>query len=297
MNTTSLIVTFNPDLAMLKKQIQSLVEFSMVVIVDNSSTNISRIEKICDPFSNSLHLIKLTENVGLAAAQNKGIAFAEEIKCTHVIFFDQDSYLDKISFFALVEAEKKLLALGENVGAVGPVCYDPNDLREYPITKYFGPFIKRVFLPENTFEKASFLIASGSLVRIDVLRCVGGMLDDLFIDYIDVEWSYRAQSKGFVLFATSSSRMSHLIGDTRINFFGRTISQHSALRRYYLTRNCFYMISLKYIPWGYKTREVMLNLIRVLVFFILSNDRSAYIYYIRRALIDGVSGKYGKFSK
>jgi rhamnosyltransferase len=296
MKTTSLIVTFNPDLEMLKKQIKSLIGFSKVVIVDNNSQNIHRIEIICSSFIDSLRLIKLVENVGLASAQNIGIDIAEKTGSTHVIFFDQDSYLDKRSFYALADAEIKLLAQGEKVGAIGPVCYDPNDFREYPITKYFGPFIKRVFLAENALEKASFLIASGSLVRIDVLRSVGHMMDELFIDYIDVEWCYRAQSKGFVLYATSSSRMSHLIGDTRIKFFGRTISQHSALRRYYLTRNCFYMISLNYVPWGYKFREITLNLIRVLVFFILSNDRRSYLYYIRRALTDGFRGRFGKFS-
>jgi rhamnosyltransferase len=297
MKTTSLIVTFNPNLEILKKQIESLIKFSTVVIVDNSSSNINCIEIICTSFKHSLSLIKLTENIGLASAQNKGIAVAEKIGCTHVIFFDQDSYLDKHSFRALQDAERKLLALGENVGAVGPVCYDPNDFREYPITKYFGPFIKRVFLPENTTQKASFLIASGSLVRIDVLRSVGGMMDELFIDYIDVEWSYRAQSKGFVLFATSSSRMSHLIGDARIKFFGRTISKHSPLRRYYLTRNSFKIVSLSHIPIAYKIREFFLILARIFAFYLVSNEKWTYTKFIFHALLDAFNGNYGKYKE
>ena len=79
-------------------------------------------------------------------------------------------------------------------------------------------------------------------------------------------------SKGFVLFATSSSRMSHLIGDARIRFFGRTISKHSPLRRYYLTRNSFKIVSLSHIPIAYKIREFFLILARIFAFYLVSSS-------------------------
>ncbi|MCV5831057.1 hypothetical protein OFN28_30780, partial [Escherichia coli] len=40
------------------------------------------------------------------------------------------------------------------------------------------------------------LIASGSLIPVDVFEKIGGMDDSLFIDYVDVEWSLRARYQG-----------------------------------------------------------------------------------------------------
>jgi rhamnosyltransferase len=46
----------------------------------------------------------------------------------------------------------------------------------YPATIYCGPFIKRVKVINTTVEATSFLIASGCLIRLEVLHDVGKCL-------------------------------------------------------------------------------------------------------------------------
>lgn len=292
----AITVTFNPNIHDLKKQILVLLNDCIVVLVDNCSFNIQFIDEMVKDISSSkLILIRNSSNIGLAAAQNLGVEEARKVNPTHLIFFDQDSVPSPEMVEQLIDYETELKTKGYRVGAVGPSIYDPITQKSYPVSRYKGPFIVRCLATNDVVTEATFLISSGCLISMNVMSEVGDFESELFIDYIDVEWSLRAASHGYQLFVSPKAKMSHCIGDKRISFFGRTISQHSALRRYYLTRNCFYMISLKYVPLGYKTREIALNLLRVVVFFILSNDRSSYLYYIRRALRDGFRGKYGKF--
>ena len=293
--TYAVIVTYNPDLPILRNQILAVKDSVGVVIIDNLSANVANIaEMIAELGLQDLHLLCNDSNVGLATAQNQGIAKAKILNASHVIIFDQDSIPEKDMVKELLRAESILLSRGEKVGAVGPLTYDPLTLVEYPITKYRGPMIQRYHPVGGEITEASFIIASGSLVRMSVLDNVGAMLDELFIDYIDVEWCYRAQARGYTLFVSADARMSHMVGDQRVKFFGRSISQHSPLRRYYLTRNSFLVLRLNHIPVGYKLREISLNFARFLAFFYFSNERKKYLKYVGKAIRDGLSGNFGK---
>jgi rhamnosyltransferase len=140
---------------------------------------------------------------------------------------------------------------------------------------------------------ATFVIASGCLIRTEVLKEVGLMNGQLFIDYIDVEWSLRAKHFGFNVFITSRAKMAHTIGDNRVNILGRTISIHNPLRRYYLIRNSFYLLRLPYVPIGYKLRELCFNLFRFFIGLFFSRERKIYLYYAFWGVRDGFSGIFG----
>lgn len=293
--TYAVIVTYNPDLPILRRQILAVKDSVGIVVIDNLSANVNGVvEMIAELDLADLHLVRNDSNVGLATAQNQGIRKAKELGASHVIIFDQDSVPEPNMMQELHRAEALLLARGEKVGAVGPLTYDPISSVNYPITKYRGPLIQRYHPVPGEITDASFIIASGSLVRISVLDEVGLMLDELFIDYIDVEWGYRVQSRGYKLFINADARMSHMVGDQRVKFFGRSISKHSPLRRYYLTRNSFLVLRLKHIPVGYKVREVSLNFARFVAFFYFSDERKKYLKYVRKAVQDGLGGNFGK---
>ncbi len=88
--------------------------------------------------------------------------------------------------------------------------------------------------------------------------------------------------------------MKHSIGDKRLSVFGRTISIHNPIRRYYLTRNSIYMIRLSSIPLGYKMREFSLNIIRFFVLFFTQKEKLVYFKYFIAGIYDGLTGKFGK---
>ncbi len=270
---TSITITYNPDLLLLERQINSLInQVDYIVIVDNSSTNVVKLKEFINiqqqEIRNKIIFICLDKNAGLGAAQNIGIEKAKTMESSHVLLLDQDSILPQNFIEQMKIAEAELDQSNEKYGAIGPVYFNEKTGEIYPITKYVGPFIQRLH-PQTDPVEATFLIASGSFIKLEVLDKVGGMNEELFIDYVDVEWCFRAKSLGFKMFANPNVKMMHTIGDSRVSVFGRMISVHSPLRRYYLYRNSIYMIRNKSIDSGYKLREVAFNLFRLIVFLCL----------------------------
>lgn len=290
MNSTkiyAIIVTFNPDISLLGRQLNSLTgQVSSIVLVDNASKNRQSIIDLLLKEFPSAKMIQNDENNGLGCAQNRGIIEAKKTGASDVVLLDQDSVPNVDCISHLIQARSVLQSSNINVGAVGPVYYNEITKNVYPISQYYGPFINRI-VPIDKPTKASFLIASGCLINLSDLEEIGFMNEELFIDYIDIEWSFRAQARGFELFAVPNALMIHAIGDNSFAVAGREISNHSPLRRYYLCRNSIRMIKDKNVPFGYKLRELVLNLIRLFMFFVFSNDRSKYLRYSFQGFLDG----------
>jgi rhamnosyltransferase len=292
----AVIVTYNPSVVELRGQFDAIIsEGISIILVDNASANFGDIEsKVLDVDPALLSILRNAANLGLAEGQNLGLAQARRQNASHVIFFDQDSIPQMGFKHALLSTEVELTRRGIKFSAIGPAAFDPTTLKYYPITKYVGPFIRRHYPVANEPIEATFLISSGTLIRMSVLDEVGAMRSELFIDYIDVEWCLRAKSFGYRCFVASAARMSHRIGDSRLFILGRTISAHSPFRRYYLVRNSFLMLRLRYVPISYKLREISLNFLRVSLFLYLSTDRHGYLRLMHRAVADGIAGRYGK---
>jgi rhamnosyltransferase len=292
----AVVVTYNPDISDFREQLLVIVAQGVsVVVVDNNSSNYSVLAATVEQADyKNVVLIAHPDNVGLAKAQNIGLQTAVEMGATHMVLFDQDSIPDSGFFDKLLADESYLIREGVSFSAVGPSTYDPESMVAYPITKYFGPFIRLIQAVGTRPIEATFIIASGCLIRAEILKSVGGMKDDLFIDYIDVEWCLRAKSQGLKCFVSPNAKMSHKVGDKRVQFIWRTISAHSPLRRYYLLRNSMYISRLNYIPLSYKLREVALNAARVMVFYFISEDKPRYFKFMSLALRDGWAKRYGK---
>lgn len=292
---TAIVTIFNSAVELLKLQHDSIEsQVDNIVYIDNGSAGDVELTLFLERFSDlpNHHVIINNSNMGLGYAQNQGIKFANALGSSHVLLLDHDSVLRDGCVAELVECEFNLSNSGVNVGAVGTTYVNEATGECYPITKYCGPFIKRI-KPQSDPVEATFLIASGCLISLRVIDDVGLMNEDLFVDYIDVEWCVRARSKGYSVFATPNAKMNHVIGDRRVSIFGRKISVHSPIRRYYLVRNSFYMLRCKYVPFGYKLRECVFNVLRFFVFYLISDDRSAYLNCTKKALRDGFGGVLG----
>lgn len=74
----AVIVTFNPEIDRIRENINAIVnQVSCVLIVDNASKNITDIMELIDGID-SVKLITLKDNLGIAAAQNTGMNFFEK---------------------------------------------------------------------------------------------------------------------------------------------------------------------------------------------------------------------------
>ncbi len=296
MQTGAVIITYNPQLSDLEILVTNIMAtVKMVVLVDNGSANIEEIKDFTSRFPNA-RVILLGENKGIGFAQNRGIemVFADE-SMEGVVMFDHDSHPEPDMITVLSNEYERLTAAGAKVGALGPVTIDPRTQNHYPIVVYSGFSLNKFYPVESDLTPipATCIIASGSLIPRATFEKVGGMNEDYFIDYIDIEWGFRAKSYGFDLYACPGAKMYHQVGDSRLKIFGREISMHSPLRRYYLARNSIFMLKTKYIDWRYKVREFFYSISRVIVFVGAVDRKKIYLKYIFRGWYDGLANNFG----
>ncbi|WP_458718168.1 glycosyltransferase family 2 protein [Pseudomonas gregormendelii] len=295
-SVAAVVVLFKPDLAILERLLKSLVgQVDGVFIVDNTPG--ADLDSYPDSFAcESWSYHPLHDNLGIARAHNVGIDLARDAGYSHVLLMDQDSALTPGTVATLLAEEQKLLASGKKVGAIGPVVVDEKTGEAAPAITSSSTGGKRtpIDLKSHAPVATSYIIASGSLISTAVLTTVGGMKDELFIDWVDIEWGERAASLGYVSYLTPLVTMRHSIGDEYVSFFGRKINLHTDFRNYFIVRNATYLAL-----WGHGSLSSRLQLARkvplYIVYYSLCSKRKLYsTKLLCLALYDGVIKKMFK---
>ena len=110
----SIIVTYNPVISDLYEVLTSHLKTSTsgIVITDNNSLNNVLIKELISSNNIMSNIIfqKLENNMGIGYAQNIGINIAQDSNCSHVLLFDQDSYVPSDIVDKLLLNEKKLIS-------------------------------------------------------------------------------------------------------------------------------------------------------------------------------------------
>jgi rhamnosyltransferase len=115
----AVVVTYNPNIDELLRLIKALIhQVSHIVIVDNGSA-VDVKSFLINRNDTSVHFLPLNNNLGIATAQNAGIAWAREHKADYVVLFDQDSEPATDMIERLLEATESMVSQGYKVGAVG----------------------------------------------------------------------------------------------------------------------------------------------------------------------------------
>lgn len=289
----ALVITFNPNILNLKNLIQKLSEQNCeAIIVDNNSENVAEIFEIKNKM---VSIISLESNFGIAYAQNVGIKEIILRKFQYVIFFDQDSqidknYIDKMSYDYLNLSKKEA-----KIGLLGPKFIDDR-YGFYYKTVNMNKFGIREKIDVSNIDQpfhSALLISSGSLVSVDTFTKIGFMRENYFIDYVDTEWCIRAESMGYKNFISSSATMVHAIGDNVLQFKYFNVPVHSAFRRYYRVRNAYYMLREPHVPILLALREILFNFIHQIFLIVFEDDKKGYIKSYIRGCIDGIF-KYEK---
>ncbi len=286
-NVGVVVISFNPEIENLKNLINQLLIYKniSVYVVDNASSfNVD--VGIQDE---RLKLIKLKENTGIAKAQNVGIDYAEKNNAEYIVFFDQDSTIPDNFINDLMFDYKQLEIQGLKIGAIGPRFMDERFSFFYPSINYNNGKRERIDTENiNKPTKSTLLISSGSLISTSTLLSVGLMRENYFIDYVDTEWCFRAESKGYSNYISSRAVMKHAVGDNMIEnrYFKTPI--HSPFRRYYITRNAFYMLKEPHIPKGVAIRQIFVNFIQQIIIIINEKNKKGYIMSFYSGVKDGL---------
>jgi rhamnosyltransferase len=287
----AVVVTFNPDLTALLKLLSQLEKDSDFIVLDNGSKNIDEVAASIEVYSRCRAIEKIGENIGLARALNKGIAWVKEHGYEFVFLFDQDSRPGDMFARGLIEALERASKLSKKgVAAVGPRIMNPQSMKQTPF-KLFDRLIGRTnrrFEGLRTEFEADFLITSGTLIPLTIIEAVGAMRDDYFIDNIDLEWCFRAKAMGYDLIGSDASILYHAIGERSAHPWVRAglIAHHNPSRSYYSSRNRVHLYGVDYAPLGWKLRDAPRFALKALWLFLSSRQRFDYFSSIRQGIRD-----------
>lgn len=292
----SVVVTFNPDSKRFKALLtNALPQVNCVVIVDNGSNPevLEWIRQLVVP--GRVELIELGGNLGIAKAQNVGIQHARDMGAAYVLLFDHDSIPEKSMVHTLMDVLLNKVGQGIKVAAVGPRYFDERQNNPPPFIKVRGlRVIRHACTHGQNCVPVSYVIASGSLIPLSTLDAVGDMREDLFIDYVDIEWGLRAAMMGYQTFGVCNALMQHDLGDAPLTFMRRSIPLHSPLRHYYLFRNAVLLYQQKNLPFLWKVGDAGRLLMKYGFYALYGQPRMAHIKMMTLGLWHGVCGRAGK---
>ena len=258
-----------------------------VVVVDNSDKN---------SFGNCelpsrCTAISLGMNCGIAYAQNRGIEHALRCGADVIVFFDQDSEIDRGFLAALVAP----LTVGE-AQVVAPVSIDQASGAELPSIR-----VNRYGISSKVYssERASpnlvdIVISSGTAATKEVFDIVGLLDEDFFIDFVDTEWCLRCRGKSIPIRVVPSAIMQHTIGTASKDLCVTTVLVHGPTRCYYQIRNCFHLFRKPDIPLSLALRETAAVIFSRVLLLVLVRNKAEYLKAYRAAITDGLKGVVGK---
>jgi len=286
----AVVIFYFPDDACMARA-NRLATMTRCVVVDNTPGR-SAIAGL----SPSIRYIPNGENAGVATALNQGVAALREEGCTSALLFDQDSNPSDALIRELPELLADLQRHGERVALVAP-AYD--DVRLGGIAPFvrFRPFgLERVPAAGKELIDVDFAITSGSCIALDCWTTVGPMDDALFIDFVDLEWCVRAKHLRYRLLGVPWLTLQHELGEEPVRLMGRSYPTHSPIRHYYLFRNAIVLFRRSYVPWTWKSTELIKLPVRLLIYLLMPDEPLKHVSMALHGLWDGVRGKLGAFA-
>lgn len=273
----AVIISFN-GIDKILNTIDALVnQVGFIYIVDNGSDQIilEVIEKHTFLYDN-VFLFKINENMGIGKALNIGLHEAKKLNCKWLLTMDQDSISNENMIFEFQKSSKENPSI---------MCFTPN-----------------ININNNNENKSNafvdYAITSGNLINIKVFDIIGLYNEELFIDNVDIEFSLRLKASDIKMLRVSNAGMQHELGDS-VNYpklISKFYAKHSALRRYYMTRNLFFLIK-KYLS-KYPLFIIKLSILQVILYLLIlffddSPKKSLYFSYL--GFKDFLLSRYGKF--
>lgn len=230
----AIIVSYNPDNNLLDSVNLLINQVQKIIILDNGSENKKKkdINLIKDIDNQKINIIFNEENLGIATALNIGVKQALNDGYDWVLTMDQDSK-------ASSNMIEKMLEVYNNI----------DKTERDNILSIFPNFVdERVqSIEENSnmgsYEYVDADITSGNLLKAEVFDKVGFFDDSLFIDLVDTDFCMRLNEKNIKMIKIRDAILYHSLGESKSvksGFLKFNTSNHSALRRYYMTRNRFY---------------------------------------------------------
>jgi rhamnosyltransferase len=278
----AVIVTYHPpaeileNIAALRSQVES------IVVVDNGSGD-ADLDSLRGARSKyDFELIENGRNLGIASALNLGVRKIGSNGGSWVVLFDQDSRIEPGFIDAMLETVRSVPG-STKVGIVCPVYLDEQTATALPLLRSKNGQILTA-------------MTSGSFVRIELFEQVGHFNESLFVDYVDIEYCLRTRKAGYTIIQCPRAALNHNQGRiTRHHVLGRWVAttNHSAARRYYITRNRLWVLGKFLKDWAWARQEIRCLFSETAKIFLLEQDRWSKLKGIGIGAFDAFRGKLG----
>lgn len=257
-----IVILYKPDLSVLEHNISNsgLAHQNFILIDNTDDSDLS--QEISNLFENVTYVAN-HKNLGIASAQNIGIQIAVNKNYEFIVFFDQDSIIPNNYNINIVEEYIRIEKQCTELFLLGPTVYNLESKEEYRSVIHK----KNAYKGVEDFYYQRDVISSGSCVRASKISDVGLMDDKLFIDSVDFEWCWRAQSKGFVTGITPNVTLGHKVGQNELKLpFGYKVIISSPIRYFYQYRNYIWLFRRRYVPNTWKVNTGIKFIARLLYF-------------------------------
>lgn len=235
-NICAIIVSYNCDEKILLVINSIINQVNSMVIIDNGSKKLSL--DILKKIENSkIKFLYNNKNMGIAYALNQGVKYAQSKNNYWIITLDQDSIATKNMVSNMLE-----------------VYYSLSDIQQIDVVSIVPVNIEQKIYDEKQnikndikFEEVLTEITSGNLIKISIFKKIGYFNEKLFIDCVDHDFCFRINKSGAKIIRIFDSILLHNLGDIKTKkIFSKNVSfsNHSYIRRYYITRNRFYIWGL-----------------------------------------------------
>ena len=221
------IVLFEPKIDRLIANIEAISPQVNCVLIINNGSNESLSSLMGKIHGVNVHTINNSENIGVAAALNQLLEYAESNGFDWALSLDQDS----VAPSNMIREYRKDF----NSDNIGLVCPRIDDINNHQMQ-----FIE--IGVESTYKEDD-VITSGSCINVKAAFHIGGFDERLFIDFVDTDFQKRLLLSGYKIVRDNAVVLKHEIGNIKkMRFFGHEIicTNHNALRRYYQVRNRLY---------------------------------------------------------
>lgn len=279
----AVVTTFNGNEFILPNLERIAGQVHVVIVVDDSGDP-SRVDAVNYAAIGNAVVLRNEDNLGIAAALNRGIDQACLMGCDWVITLDDDtlvsrSYMNDVFSFVHKDASPStgLIACSRDGSSACATRHDTG------------------------FKTKRTLITSGCVFEMKAFQAVGGFDESLFIDLVDFDFCTKLRKTGRSLVLLDKVGMAHRVGDSRtVCLFGANvlIYNHAPFRLYYQMRNVF-LFARRHLTFDpVLSLYLLLDIFRLpfkALFF--EQEKGARFFYLATGLLDGLRGQGGRLSR
>jgi rhamnosyltransferase len=250
----------------------------LVVLVDNNPQADQRLNAL---EAGGMRVVHQANRGGLAGGFNAGIRAAIAAGVQWITLLDQDSAVDPLALVRLQEAWQRhpgrLLLVGP---AIRDLDAEPGCVQD---TSGSDPY-----------ARPRLLISSGTTFCSCDWDRLGPFHTELFIDFLDHIWCFRAAARGCLLLQDQRVELAQRFGAPHPQPLCRWLGMklYSPQRHYYGLRNLRWLCRQPEVPLDLKVKEVLKMLVKPWLWLLFEPRRPANARAICAGLTDPLPGPH-----